>query len=251
MMAQLFSDLGRRLPWPLFAGHRPLPHWLILRRTSSLHHKPSESARPSRVGPEPTSQGLSPPGADARSEISAAAGAAQLHGLHQSWGQPAGSDRHGRGHQRSYREAPGLSALLTPQPGPLASLLPWCPRLAPLSAWPSAACHPFCSSPLFSPDSRVTLEGWAPAPRLWEFHFYFTSCRIFSPGPACLSRESCLNSFQFLLIGPTSLLHNHLLQPSHFSVAVQSWRRNPLSALLEQGLLFLSLGFFLSYDYFW
>ena len=84
MMTQLFSDLGHRLCWPLFARYRPLPLWLTLRRTLSLHRKPLESARPSGVGPEPTSQGLSPPGADARSEISAAAGAAQLHGLHQS-----------------------------------------------------------------------------------------------------------------------------------------------------------------------
>lgn len=139
-------------------------------------------ARPSRLT-RPV-----PAGADAGSEVPAAAAAAQRHGLRQPRGQPAGAHRHGRGHQRGHRETPGLSAVLAPRPEPPASSPPRIPALGPVGPSP-------CSSWSLPPPPS------APGPLRTELSL-----------PALLGR-SCVNGLRGFALGPTCT------QPWDFSVA--------------------------------
>lgn len=139
-------------------------------------------ARPSRLT-RPV-----PAGADAGSEVPAAAAAAQRHGLRQPRGQPAGAHRHGRGHQRGHRETPGLSAVLAPRPEPPASSPPRIPALGPVGPSP-------CSSWSLPPPPS------APSPLRTE------------PSPPALLGRNCVNGLRGFALGPTCT------QPWDFSVA--------------------------------
>ena len=89
----------------------------------------------------------------------------QLNSMGFMKGQTSGPDHHRRGHQSRYQETPGFSGLVTSQPWSSCLSLPLMPAFG--SSINQTLCGSsllLCLYPLSSPDSRVTLEVWAPAP---------------------------------------------------------------------------------------